>query len=136
MFSLSTKSDYGLLLLSLLAKNKNKENYISITKLAKKNHLPSAFISRIASELKSADILESKEGTSGGYKLKISPAKINIAQVVEILDGSIAPTRCTNIEEKCDFKKICPMMKNWQSVLQGKMLQILRNYSLRDLMEK
>lgn len=139
MFTLSTKSDYGLLLLSLLNPRKARtrdRKYISLSSIVRKTNLPYAFISRIASELVRAGVLQSKEGVGGGYKLARKPKDITVAKVIEVLDGSWAPTKCSyndNGDKRCNYKHICPMVDDWQTNLKEKMWDLLNSYSLKDL---
>ncbi|MFH0864130.1 MAG: Rrf2 family transcriptional regulator [Candidatus Gottesmanbacteria bacterium] len=133
MFTLSSKSDYGLLLLTLLA-GSHKNEFIPLSDIAVKSGLPKAYISRIASELANAGIIKSKEGLNGGYKLAIPPAKITIAQVTQILDGPWQPTKCTSKQKKCSLEKNCPMADNWQNRIKAKMWKIMDSYTLKDLM--
>lgn len=132
MFSLSTKSDYGLLLVSLLARERGKRYAISA--IAKEYKLPYAFLSRIAAELVNASILNSKEGVHGGYTLTKDPAKIPITEVIEALDGPWAPTVCTGKKGgKCKFEAICPAADHWKHHLQGEIWQLLARYSVADI---
>lgn len=133
MFTLSTKSDYGLLLLTLLAK-KRKDKFVPLSEIASQSGLPYAFISRIASELHRGGLLKSKEGINGGYKLSGDPKSVSIAQAIEVLDGPWAPTKCTG-PKPCSYEKLCPMADNWQIHLKRKMWNILKAYSLKDLIK-
>lgn len=132
MFTLSTKSDYGLLLLTLLAQKK-KEEFVPLSAIVHDSGLPYAFVARIAAEFARARILASKEGVKGGYRLIKAPGKISLAQAIEVLDGPWAPTKCTS-RKPCSFKKLCPMANNWQNRLKEKMWKILESYTLKDLM--
>ena len=53
MFRLTTKSDYGLILLSNLSRSKK---LVSVSSVAKKNKLSAKFLSQVAGELKKAGI--------------------------------------------------------------------------------
>lgn len=132
MFTISTKSDYGLLLLTLLAKRK-KDEFVALSEIAGASGLPHAFVSRIASQLSRAGILTSKEGISGGYKMVRDLQKISIAQVIEVLDGPWAPTKCSGSDKPCAYEDVCPMVDTWQEHLRKKMWGILKSYTLKDL---
>ncbi len=134
MLTLSNKSDYGLLLLTLLAR-KRKTEYVPLSIVAHESGLPYAFVSKIAAQLSGAGILESREGVSGGYRLLKKPETVSIGRVTEILDGPWAPTKCTEGKLQCSLKKVCPMADNWQNRLKAKMWKILDSYTLKDLME-
>jgi Rrf2 family protein len=98
MFRLSQKSDYGLILLSNLAKSKG---IISVSSVAKKNKLSSKFLSQVALELKKAGILKSKEGTSGGYALAKKSTDIKVLDVLTVLDGGLVKGDCFEDDHEC-----------------------------------
>ena len=75
MFTISNKSDYGLILLSQLA---DKTEYISLKHLVESTNLPPRFIARIAAELVHHGVLISREGKVGGYKLVKSLNNISL----------------------------------------------------------
>jgi len=94
----SKKSDYGVQLLTALAGSK-KNVFVSLKQVARKNKLPYKFVGQIAQELKKANILESKEGVRGGYRLSRPAEYISLAEVIEALDGKV--------EEECGKGEAC-----------------------------
>ena len=98
MFKLSQKSDYGLILLSNVAKTKG---VISVSSVAKKNKLSSKFLSQVALELKRAGIIASREGASGGYTLAKKAREIKILDVLTILDGGLVKGECFEDDHEC-----------------------------------
>lgn len=99
MFRLSQKSDYGLILLSNVAKSKG---VISVSSVAKKNKLSSKFLSQVANELKKAGIITSKEGVSGGYSLAKAANEIKILDVLIALDGALVKGDCFEENHECN----------------------------------
>lgn len=106
MFRLSQKSDYGLILLSNVAKSKG---IISVSSVARKNKLSSKFLSQIANDLKKAGILTSKEGTSGGYSLAKAANEIRILDVLTVLDGGLVKGECFEDDHEC----MCGAKEMW-----------------------
>lgn len=98
MFRLSQKSDYGLILLSNISKSKGS---VSVATIAKKNKLSSKFLSQVASELKKAGILTSKEGVSGGYSLAKPAKNIKVLDVLTALDGGLVKGDCFEDDHEC-----------------------------------
>ena len=98
MFRLSQKSDYGLILLSSLSRSKK---LTSISTVAKKNKISPKFLAQIASDLKKAGILTSKEGISGGYSLAKSAEQIKLLDVLKVLDGELVEGKCFEDEHEC-----------------------------------
>ena len=98
MFRLSQKSDYGLILLSNLARAKKQT---AISQIANKNQISPKFLSQIAQELKRAGILASKEGVSGGYSLAKSAEQIKLLDVLKVLDGELVEGKCFEEGHDC-----------------------------------
>src|SRR3989344_1242080 len=109
MFRLSQKSDYGLILLSNLARAKKQT---AISQIASKNQISPKFLSQIAQELKKAGILASKEGVSGGYSLAKSASKIKILDVLKVLDGELVEGKCFEEGHECT----CGAGEMWQEM--------------------
>ncbi len=103
MFKLSQKSDYGLILLSSVAKAmEDKSNpFISVSSVANKNQISPKFLSQIASDLKRAGVLKSKEGVSGGYALAKSADQIKLLDVLKVLDGELVEGKCFENGHEC-----------------------------------
>jgi Rrf2 family protein len=93
MLKITKKGDYGLIFLTSLAQ-KSKRTYVPLKMISKENNLPYKFISQIALHLKSAGLVKSKEGLGGGYQLNQPANKINLAKILEILEGPVAPVAC------------------------------------------
>lgn len=98
MFRLSTKADYGLILLSNLSKS---QRLTSISSIAQKNKISPKFLSQIAQELKKAGILTSKEGITGGYSLAKSADDIKLLDVLKVLDGELVEGKCFEDGHEC-----------------------------------
>ncbi len=92
-FHLTRKTDYGLLLLSALAK---KSNQISIKKIATENKIPPSFLQKIAADLQRSHLIKSTRGKYGGHTLAKNPKDITIREVIEALEGPLAISKCTH----------------------------------------
>jgi len=112
MFRLSTKADYGLILLSNLALRSAQGKLISVSKIATKNQISPKFLSQIAQELKKAGILISKEGVSGGYSLAKKSTDIKILDVLTVLDGELVKGDCFEDGHEC----VCGAGGMWQEM--------------------
>lgn len=102
---ISKKEDYGLIFMSVLAKNYSPE-YISLAEVARETRLSPLFLKHMASRLLAKKLIESKEGITGGYRLSRDPEKINMAQILQAMsDGMIIPScnvhACVVKKDKC-----------------------------------
>lgn len=124
MFGLKKKTDYGLELMVALAKN-YKKGPMSLRKIAKDRKLPYKFLGQMAFEFRQYGLIEAKEGSGGGYFLTVSPAKISVAKILEILEGPVELGSCFG----CPKVQSCGQKDVWTEVgdqvrkaLKGKML--------------
>ena len=100
---LSRKGDYGLLLVTALAR---RTGWVSLRGVAREKKLPYKFLSQVAGDLRQAGILESKEGVGGGYKLAKRPGKILVREVLNALEGPMEASECVR-EHECDCGGAC-----------------------------
>jgi Rrf2 family protein len=103
----STKAEYGLRASIVLAKAYPKLR--SISEVSREENISHKYLEQIFSVLKKASLLVSYKGKSGGYKLSQTPSKISVLEIVEALEGDLAPMKCHSPackNEKCASKKV------------------------------
>lgn len=129
---LSKKADYGLLFLTYLAEH--RYHFIPLSKIARHQEIPYKFLSQIALDLKNAQLVKSREGIGGGYKLSKPPQKISVAQIIIAVDGPFSPIGCMR-GKSCPSHHHClhrPVMQN----LAEQITQTLSAYSLASLIHQ
>src|SRR5664279_3551171 len=132
---LSKKTRYAFRALAYLAENYGK-GPILICTISTEKKIPLKFLENILNELKKANLLESKKGKGGGYFLKISPKKINLATVIRVINGPIALLPCVslNFYEKCEDcdEGHCGIRK-MMTITRDATLKILEKKTLHDI---
>ena len=86
----SQKGLYALEAVILLAR-RYEQGTVKIHDIASDEKLPEKFLELILLELKHARIVESVRGAKGGYRLKRSPSKIFLGEIIRTIDGPLAP---------------------------------------------
>lgn len=132
MFSLTKKADYGLSLLAYLSEV-GRGTRVSLSDMEKRG-MPRAFMGVIASNLVEAGIINSKEGRGGGYTLNYEPEEIQIRDVLEAIEGEVAPATCVIHPGECPVEKSCKQ-KNFMVSITGKIEKLLEEQSLADLIK-
>jgi len=89
----STKAEYGVRVMVDLARRGGAEP-VALTEIAEAEGLPLAYLEHLVARLRRAGLVESRRGAHGGYLLAREPAQITMAEVVEALEGRIAPIEC------------------------------------------
>ncbi len=86
---ISAKTEYACIAVMELAAHQNSTEPVRIRNIAERHSVPPRFLVQILLQLKSADIVESTRGASGGYRLKKHPEDVTLGQVMHIVDGPI-----------------------------------------------
>ncbi|HEV7918952.1 MAG TPA: Rrf2 family transcriptional regulator [Solirubrobacterales bacterium] len=140
----STRAEYGVRVMVALAREDAKSGQgrspSSLAQIADANGLPFAYLEHLAARLKKANLIESRRGPRGGYLLAQPAEEISMAQIVEALEGQIAPIECISASGEGDItcvregesNEICPTKLLWTRV-QGSIVRTLRDMTLADL---
>ena len=104
---LSTRGEYALRALLVLGRDyQEDDSVVRIQEISDQQNIPKRFLEQILNDLKSARVVESKRGVTGGYRLSRPPEKITLAEVIRHVEGALAPVSCVSerFYEKCS----CP----------------------------
>lgn len=115
MLRMTKQADYGIVLLTRMAQE--EERRFAAPELAEETHLPLPTVSKVLKILSRAGVLDSTRGVKGGYSLARAPEGINVADMIEALEGPIAFTEC--IEDtpgSCSQEASCNIRGNWQRI--------------------
>lgn len=132
MIRLGKLTDYGLLLMSQIARSPRAELHTA-RDLATKCGLPLPTVSKLLKILLQSGLLVSHRGIRGGYSLVREPRLISIAEIVSALEGPLALTECsTNVAGLCDLEPSCPIRDN-QRIINQVIRGALQKVMLSDL---
>ena len=99
----------------------------------------SPFLEQILNDLKSAGVVESKRGISGGYRLAKAPEKVTLAHVIRHMEGALAPVSCVSegFYEKCS----CPdeakcAIRSVMKEVRDAVVKIAERITVADLCER
>lgn len=100
---LSMKCKYAVKALIRLAQNYDKAP-VQTNEIARLESIPKKFLEQILLELKHNKIVNSKQGSRGGYYLLKTPKQVTVADIYRIFDGPIALLPCVSLNyyEKCE----------------------------------
>lgn len=150
----STKAEYGVRVMVELARRAGAASAsgngaggdpISLAEIAEHDGMPLAYLEHLVARLRKAGLVDSRRGSRGGYLLARSPTEITMAEVVEALEGSIAPIECISqgpdgsivcSREASDLGShpphVCPTKLLWTRV-RGAIVRTLQDTTLADL---
>ncbi|MBI5127659.1 Rrf2 family transcriptional regulator [Candidatus Roizmanbacteria bacterium] len=104
MLSITSQSDYGIMLISYL---RGKKDFIPLSQLLNQLDLPKRFLARIAALLVKAGILESREGKVGGYRLTKKAKNLNLYDYLKVFEGELAFVKCQDPDYDCPRQGYC-----------------------------
>jgi Rrf2 family protein len=129
--------DYSLKALLMLADRYPSAQPLRVEEIAAVQGVPENYLRRLLIELKRGGLVLSQKGPSGGYMLARPPARITMADVVEIIEGDYTPVECLEdgATSFCSRDSGCPMRDVWREV-RDSVVGILRNATLQSLAER
>jgi FeS assembly SUF system regulator len=132
MIRLSKLTDYGLVLMSQIARGPQSELHTA-RDLAKQCQLPMPTVSKLLKNLLQNGLLASHRGIKGGYTLAREPHLISLAEIISAFEGRLALTECSSdVSGLCDLESSC-RIKNNQRVINQVVRGALENVTLADL---
>src|SRR5258708_26522830 len=90
---LSVRGEYALRALLVLGLHYD-EPLVRIQAISDEQNIPKRFLEQILNDLKSAGMVRSKRGVTGGYRLARRPEGVTPAQVVRPIGRAPAPGGC------------------------------------------
>ncbi|MBN1256882.1 MAG: Rrf2 family transcriptional regulator [Planctomycetes bacterium] len=125
-------TDYALRLMVHLAVARD-EGYISSRILAEEEDVSHQLTCKLLQKLHDAGLVLSSMGSKGGFKLKKSPAKIKLTDVIDSIQGPILINRCLLRNDACPRQKHCPITTKLGRI-QKTVTQSLDSITLGDLL--
>jgi Rrf2 family transcriptional regulator, cysteine metabolism repressor len=133
---LSTKGEYASRAMLELSR-RYQDGPIHSREIAQAQEIPQRFLVQILLLLKRAGYLKSRKGQKGGYVLSKSPDEINVAEVIRVMDGPLAPIDCVSVmaHQACPMEKTCGLRWLWKDVRDA-VAEILEKTTFADLVRK
>ena len=137
----STKAEYGVRLMVELGRQPGAEP-VALSAVAEAERLPLSYLEHLVAKLRQAGLVTSTRGAHGGYQLARPAPEISMDEVVEALEGQIAPMECFHetpegkvlCSHETDGDQACATKFLWTRV-QGGVNKALSGTSLADLIE-
>jgi Rrf2 family transcriptional regulator, cysteine metabolism repressor len=131
---LSTRGRYGLRALLDLAIHQG-EGPVLLRDIARRQEISLPYLEHLITPLIAASLVKSRRGARGGVLLVKPPSEIKLSEVLQLLEGSVAPVECVNNPALCDRSAVCVSREVW-SELQEAMIKVLDSTTLQDLVER
>lgn len=119
---LSSKGDYATRVLVELAASEGPQA-LSVHELARRTGISGKYLEQIMMRLRTANLVRSRRGASGGYELAKEANEITIGDVIRLMDGPLAPSPCASQSAhvpcpayRCPSEESCVLRGLWLDV--------------------
>lgn len=129
----SREYDYALRIIRTLAEN----GQLSVGRICENEHIPQPFAYKILKKLETAQLVEGRRGSQGGYIIKASLDSITFYDVYTVINGDIYIGECMQLGYICPNNsegKKC-MLYNELRRLQNEFIRSMREQSLSQVLD-
>ena len=115
---ISTKGRYALRIMIDLAQNGANGN-IALKYIAERQQISKKYLEIIVRDLVRGGLLEGTSGKGGGYRLCRKPEEYTVCEIIEVMEGSLAPVACLEENAKaCPLAADCHTLPMWKEYYQ------------------
>jgi len=110
-------------------------DFVSVSEIAEGYKIPKAFLSKIFQKLVKADLVHSRQGKKGGFRLSKKPRDISLLDVYIAIHGELAINVCLSQDGSCDRSPFCGIKSVWNEINQI-IKERLKKINFADLAQK
>ena len=135
---LSTKGRYvtrALLDLACYMETGTVPLTVPLKDIARRQDISLYYLEHLMTPLIIAGIVRSMRGPSGGIQLAKAPHEIRLSELINLVEGSLAPVECVDNPEICPRSRLCATREIWVE-LKRALSKVLESKTLQDLVER
>lgn len=131
MMELTRKGEYAIRGIMHLARLPFG-SVVLLSDIARQADIPQTFLAKIFQNFTKLGFVNSFRGTGGGFSLARPASAITLREVVEAVEGPLAPNRCVTEEGECVRSASCRVHTVWCRV-QEQLVDILDGVTIEEL---
>lgn len=132
---ISRRTDYATRALLALALDRNGS--MKLEELAQRTGAPQSVLEQVMPVMRSAGLIRSERGPSGGYRLNKPPDEITLERVVRLFQGQLAPIGyATRRSPDSAPKFVADSLRGTWSDVRDATIEILERTTFADLAER
>ncbi|SMB83267.1 Rrf2 family transcriptional regulator [Deinococcus hopiensis] len=111
------------------------DRWVNAGEICQRTGLSRTFLVRVLACLVRGEIVLSKRGTSGGYRLALPASDITLRDVVRLLERPVAPLSCVSLSSptQCDQASSCRIRRDVYEELRQATHLLLSRFTAADL---
>ncbi|HNX90433.1 MAG TPA: Rrf2 family transcriptional regulator [Candidatus Omnitrophota bacterium] len=91
-------------------------SFIPASEISAKQDIPYQYLRRILQLLIKERVVTSREGASGGVKLKANPSEVDLVDIIKIFQGDIQLSECMFRKKVCSNRSKCVLRKRIKAI--------------------
>ncbi|MCS7007823.1 MAG: Rrf2 family transcriptional regulator [Thermoleophilia bacterium] len=113
---MSRRTDYATR--AILALSLADGGPLKLEEIARRTAVPPSVLEQVMPTLRTAGLVRSERGPTGGYRLNKEPDEITLERVVRLFQGALAPIACATRHhpEPCPMTVGCTLREVWEGV--------------------
>lgn len=132
---ISTKGRYALRFLVDVAEHQG-DGFVPLKDVAARQGISEKYLEIVVKELVKGGLLIAARGKGGGYRLNRPPEEYQVKDIVELMEGPLAPVACLGPGQGvCPRSKECRTLPLWQG-LDKVIAAYLAQFTLESLIQK
>ena len=113
---ISTKGRYALRVMIDLAEHDNGQP-VPLKDIAERQGISKKYLEIIVKDLVDGKLVKGASGKGGGYVLLRKPEDYSVGEIVELMEGTLAPVACLQKDaEECPRYASCVTLPLWQEL--------------------
>ena len=110
---ISTKGRYAIRFMIDLAEN-DRGQCIPLKDIAERQGISKKYLEIIVKEMVSGGLVTGSSGKGGGYRLRRKPEEYSVGEILDLMEGTMAPVACLAQEiNDCPRKGSCQTLPLW-----------------------
>lgn len=130
---LSTKGRYGTRAMLDIALHREQGPCV-MKDISARQDISPKYLDHILSALRRAGLIKNIRGKGGGYLLAKSASAITVKDIIEAVEGPLAPVECVADASLCDRSAVCPTIEVWRRI-RAAIEEVLSGMTLEDLVD-
>lgn len=111
------------------------EGPVSLSKIASRSKLSYGYLEQLIIALRRHGLVKAHRGARGGYILSRAPDQISFREIIQAMDGELAPVVCVSdvVKVNCPSLRSCQSKKVWEKI-QKSLLETLSSVKLKEVL--
>ena len=110
---ISTKGRYAIRVMIDLAEHENGK-FIPLKDVAERQGISKKYLEIIVKDMVAGGLLYGASGKGGGYRLSRKPEDYNVAEILELMEGTMSPVAClAEGAPDCPRRDVCQTLPMW-----------------------